>query len=84
MQIMDLDVKLCWDFVLFYIQSQSDFLIFAGQVVEDLRERFFGPSFELSSHDKVCNLFEELKVDFIWSGTDWWLAYALALLFTNE
>ena len=24
-----------------------------GQVLEDLRERFFGPSFELMSHDKV-------------------------------
>jgi hypothetical protein len=28
---------------------------FAGQVIEDLRERFFGPSFELMSHDKVSD-----------------------------
>lgn len=28
----------------------------AGQVIEDLRERFFGPSFELMSDDKVSVL----------------------------
>lgn len=29
--------------------------VFIMQVMEDLRERFFGPSFELSSHDKVSD-----------------------------
>ena len=28
-------------------------LYFDGQVIEELRERYFGPSFELKSHDKV-------------------------------
>lgn len=28
-------------------------MYFDGQVIEDLRERYFGPSFELKSHDMV-------------------------------
>ncbi|KAF7113299.1 hypothetical protein RHSIM_RhsimUnG0142100 [Rhododendron simsii] len=37
------------------------------EVVEDLHERFFGPSLELSSHDMVCNAFKELKYSVIWA-----------------
>lgn len=38
------------------IFTWADFQLNSLQVVEDLRERFFGPSFELKSHDKVRNL----------------------------
>lgn len=43
----------------FHLPCTSIFLCvdnIVGQVIEDLRERYFGPLFELKSHDKVCEL----------------------------
>lgn len=33
----------------------NDCVYFAGQAMEDLRERYFGPSLEFKSHDKVSD-----------------------------
>lgn len=33
-------------------------LYFDEQVIEDLRERYFGPTFEFKSHEKVRSLLE--------------------------
>lgn len=43
------------DFNLFQRSYCCYFCLSASQVVPDIRERYFGPSFELKSHDKVCN-----------------------------
>ncbi|KAE9448655.1 hypothetical protein C3L33_19452, partial [Rhododendron williamsianum] len=49
------------------------------EVVEDLRERFFGPSLELSSHDMVCNPFKELK-----NCVSIWVLYPDVVLFHEQ